>query len=104
MAPACEHNAQAAVELGATTLLEQLGDLALQLAPRHLVQAKVRRRTLEPVEMVRERERPPVVDPNHLECAVAAQEPLVGGGNRGLLRRHEAAVDTGQLGGRGRCG
>ena len=98
VAAAGEHDAQAAVELAAAALLEQRRDLALQLAPRHIVEPKVRRRTFEPVEVVAERERPPVVDPDDLERPVAAQQALVGGGDGGLLRRHDATVDTGELG------
>jgi hypothetical protein len=101
VAAAGQDDPEAAVELRPAALREQLGNLALQLAPRHVVEPKVRRRTLEPVEMVGERERAPVVDPDDLERAIAAQEPLVGGGNGRLARRHEAAVDAGELGRRG---
>ena len=84
MAAARQDHAQAAVERAAAPLLEQRRDLALQLAPRHLVEPKVRRRTFEPVEVVTESERPPVVHPDDLEHAVPAQEALVRGGDGGL--------------------
>ena len=62
--------------------------LALELRARHVVgQAQVGGRALEPVEVLVERERPPVVDADDLEHAVAAQQALVGGGDRSLARR-----------------
>jgi hypothetical protein len=43
--------------------------------------------------MVVERERPPVVQPDDLERAVAAQQPLVRGGDADLVRGHDRAVE-----------
>ena len=90
-AAARDHDAQRAVELAAAARGQQLRDLALQLGSEDLRQAKVRARTLEPVEVVGEREGHPVVDADHLEHAVAAQQALVGGGDGELVARARCA-------------
>ena len=53
--------------------------------------------------MVGNGERAPPVDPDDLEDAVAAQKPLVGGGDGGLAGLYDAPVDGGQVTGRNRC-
>ena len=78
--------------------VEQLRDLGLQLAAEHVRQAQVRPRTLQAVEVVGEREGGPVVDPDHLEHAVAAQQTLVGDGDREVVRGRDLAVKGAQLG------
>ena len=96
-----EHDAQAAVELGAAAIGEQLGDLRPELRSKGVRQAQVRGRALQPVEVIGQRVRLPGVDSDDLEGAVAAQQALVGGRDRGLVGGKDATVNGGQLCGRG---
>ena len=59
-------------------------------------QPQVGGRALEPAQVLLERERLPVVDADHLEHAVAAEQPLVGGRDRRLGGGHDLAVERGQ--------
>ena len=90
-AAARDHDAQHAVEVAAAARREQLRDLALELGPEDLRQAQVRRRALQAVEVLGEREGGAVVDADHLEHAVAAQQALVGGRDRDLARPARSA-------------
>jgi hypothetical protein len=101
-AAAGDHDAQYAVERLAAARVEQLGDLRLELGAENLGEAEVRPRTLEPVEVVRQREGDAVVHADHLEHPVAAQQPLVGGGDRKLGGGRDMAVDRAELGCGGR--
>ena len=56
-------------------------------------------RALQPREVLLESERPPVVDADHLERAVAADQPLVGDRNRRLGGEHDVPVERGQRAG-----
>ena len=98
---ASNHDAQDAVEIGAAPCCQQLRYLALQLRPKDLRQAQVRRGALQAVEVVDEGERRAVVDANHLEHPVAAQQPLVGGRDGHLAGRADAPVERSQLCGEG---
>ena len=89
----------AAVEVAPPRSSSSSGISLSSSAPRHIVEPQVRRRALDPVEVVGERERPPVVHADHLEHAVAAQQPLVGGRDGRLLGGHRPAVDARELGG-----
>ena len=90
-----------AVEPAAAARGQQLRDLGLQLGSKDVRQAQVRARTLQAVEVVGERECDTVVDADHLEHAVAAQQALVGGGDGELARGGDAPVERAQLGGLG---
>ena len=59
-------------------------------------QPEVRGGPLEALEVLLERERPPVVDADHLEHAVAAQQALVGGRDRRRGGQRDLAVDRRQ--------
>ena len=48
----CNHQPEPSVEGGAAASLEQVGDLGLELRPRHLGQPQARGGTFKPVEMV----------------------------------------------------
>ena len=63
-------------------------------------EAQVGRRAPQALEVLVERERPPAVEAHHLEDAVAAQQPLVGGGDARLLGGPERAVQAREQGGR----
>ena len=56
------------------------------------------RRAVEPVQVVGQRERAPVVEPQHLERAVATQEAVVGDRDGRLGDRADAAVDGAEQG------
>ena len=99
---ASKHDAQRAVEVAAAALLQERWDLALQLASRHIVEPKVRRRTFQAIEVVGHRKRSPVVHADHLKRPITAQKPLVGGRDGRLLGGHRPAIHACELsGGRG---
>ena len=62
-------------------------------------QPEVRGRALEPSQVALERERPPVVDADHLEHSVAADQALVGRGDRRLGGEHDRSVERGERAG-----
>jgi hypothetical protein len=99
-AAAGEHDAQGRVtfaELG-----EQRVDLALD---RLEIDGQLNRLrgALEAVEVRAKRERPPGVEPDHLEHPVAAQKPVVGDGNPRVGGRSDRSVNAGQLHHSHRC-
>ena len=56
-------------------------------------QAEVAGRALEPREVLLQRERGTVVDADHLEHPIAADQAVVGGGDRRLGGGHDRAVE-----------